>query len=94
VAFFVLAKKLMVGGHIVVHDQRQIGVGCGQIGSGFGHQFGQQRRSRLRRPSAAWAHLGHKSIACLERPSRARHPSTSGRTPALQLGIALMSMPE
>ena len=66
-ALFGVGEKVDVGGHIIVHDQRQIRVGCGQIRPGLGDQLGVHNEGHifggLRRSGFF---LRHKAIALLE----------------------------
>ena len=90
VALLRVGKEIDVGGHIVVHDQRQIGVGCGQIGSGFGHQFGVNNEGHVFGGLGRRGLLfGHKSIALLESVHLERaHAVHNAVELLLQLGIA------
>ncbi len=63
----VLAKEVDVGGHVVVHHQRQIGLGRGQIGLGLDHNIGVHLEGDVAgHLGRRGLFLGHKAVALLQ----------------------------
>ncbi len=68
VAFLRVGEEVDVGGHVVVHHQRQVGLGGGQIGRGLGHQVGIDGEGHVAGGFGGRDLLfGHKAVALLER---------------------------
>ena len=63
-----VGKKIDEGGHVVVHHQRQIGLGSGQIGARLGNQIGVHGEGHVAgHVGRGGLYLGDKSVALLER---------------------------
>ena len=67
VALLRVGEKVDEGCHVVVHHQRQVGFGGGQVGRGLGHQVGIDGKGDVAGSFGGRDFLfGHKAVALLE----------------------------
>ena len=90
VAALRIGEKVDEGGHVVVHHQRKIGLGGGQIGFGLGHKVGVHIEGHIAGHLGRRGFLlGHKAVALLQRfRLKSVHSVHDAVELFLQLGIA------